>query len=59
MHDVQEHINIVKKQYSGIAEDALIAYLLDTTNLCQYEIYKEIDSIEHNYWWASHPKLNK
>jgi hypothetical protein len=31
-YGIKERINIAKKQYSGIAEDALIAYLLDTTN---------------------------
>ena len=103
-HDVKEHINIAKKQYSGIAEDALIAFLLDKSNstydrsqvaiwtlgqirskkalpvlyelyendpkgktckgkhgsvLCQYEIHKAIECIENNYWWVSHPGLNK
>jgi hypothetical protein len=27
--------------------------------LCQYELHKSIDCIEHNYWWVSHPGLNK
>jgi hypothetical protein len=31
-HDVKEHINIAKRKYPGEAEDALIAYLLDTSN---------------------------
>ena len=31
-HGIKERINIAKKQYSGIAEDVLIAYLSDTTN---------------------------
>jgi hypothetical protein len=31
-HGIKERINIAKKQYSGIAEDALIAYLSDTTH---------------------------
>jgi hypothetical protein len=31
-HGIKERINIAKKQYSGIAEDALITYLLDTTH---------------------------
>lgn len=30
--DVQNNINVVKERYPGKAEDALIAYLLDTTN---------------------------
>lgn len=30
--DVQKNIAIAKKNYPGIAEDALIAYLQDTTN---------------------------
>lgn len=30
--DVKKNINIAKQKYSGTAEDALIAYLLDTTN---------------------------
>jgi hypothetical protein len=29
-HSIQDRIDIAKKQYSGIAEDALIAYLSDT-----------------------------
>jgi hypothetical protein len=103
-HDVKDHISIAKKQYPGIAEDALIAYLQDEKNstsdrsnvaiwtlgqihskkalpvlyklykndpegktckgrhgyiLCQREINKAIESIEHNYWWVSHPGLNK
>ena len=31
-HDIKERISIAKQQYSGIAEDALIAYLSDTTH---------------------------
>jgi hypothetical protein len=31
-HDIKERISIAKQQYSGTAEDALIAYLLDTTH---------------------------
>jgi hypothetical protein len=31
-HGVRERISIAKQQYSGKAEDALIAYLLDTTH---------------------------
>jgi hypothetical protein len=31
-HDIQKRIDIAKKQYSGKAEDALIAYLSDTTH---------------------------
>lgn len=31
-HGVKERINIAKQQYSGTAEDALIAYLSDTTH---------------------------
>jgi hypothetical protein len=31
-HDVQKNINLAKLKYSGTAEDALIAYLLDETN---------------------------
>ncbi len=31
-HDIKERINIAKHQYSGIAEDALIAYLSDSTH---------------------------
>jgi predicted type IV restriction endonuclease len=31
-HDIKENISTVKKQYPGKAEDALIAYLSDTTN---------------------------
>jgi hypothetical protein len=31
-HGIKERISIAKQQYSGIAEDALIAYLSDTTN---------------------------
>jgi hypothetical protein len=31
-HSVKENISIAKKQYPGKAEDALIAYLLDTNN---------------------------
>lgn len=31
-HDVKEHINIAKRKYQGEAEDALIDYLLDTSN---------------------------
>ncbi len=31
-HEIKENINIAKKQYPGKAEDALIAYLSDTTN---------------------------
>lgn len=31
-HDLKEHITITKAKYSGTAEDALIAYLSDTTN---------------------------
>jgi hypothetical protein len=103
-HGIRERINIAKMQYSGIAEDALIAYLLDTKHspsdrsdvaiwtlgqiqskkalpilygfykndpegktcrghhnsvLCQYEIYKAIKCIEHDYWWVSRPGLNK
>jgi hypothetical protein len=34
-HGIKERINIAEKQYSGVAEDALIAYLLDTTNSSQ------------------------
>jgi hypothetical protein len=34
-HGIKERINIAKQQYSGIAEDALIAYLSDTTNTPQ------------------------
>jgi hypothetical protein len=34
-HEVKENINIAKKQHPGIAEDALIAYLLDTNNSTQ------------------------
>jgi len=34
-HDIKEYINIAKLQYSGIAEDALIAYLSDTTHTPQ------------------------
>lgn len=30
--DVKKNINIAQEKYSGNAEDALIAYLLDTTN---------------------------
>jgi hypothetical protein len=30
--DVKKNIDIAKQKYSGTAEDALIAYLLDTTN---------------------------
>jgi hypothetical protein len=30
--DVKKNISIAKEKYSGNAEDALIAYLLDTTN---------------------------
>ncbi len=30
--DVQKNISIAKEKYPGKAEDALIAYLLDTTN---------------------------
>jgi hypothetical protein len=30
--DVRKNINIAKQKYSGTVEDALIAYLLDTTN---------------------------
>ncbi len=30
--DVKKNIAIAKEKYSGTAEDALIAYLLDTTN---------------------------
>jgi hypothetical protein len=31
-HGVKERINVAKQQYSGTAEDALIAYLSDTTH---------------------------
>ena len=31
-HGIKERISIAKQQYSGTAEDALIAYLLDTTH---------------------------
>lgn len=31
-HSIKENITIAEKQYSGNAEDALIAYLNDTTN---------------------------
>jgi len=31
-HGVKERINIAQEKYQGTAEDALIAYLLDTTN---------------------------
>jgi len=31
-HDIKERIKIAEKQYQGKAEDALIAYLSDTTN---------------------------
>lgn len=31
-HSIKENINLVKKQYTGIAEDALIAFLSDTAN---------------------------
>ena len=103
-HGIKERIIIAKQQYSGIAEDALIAYLEDTTHtprdrsdvaiwtlgqirsrkalpvlkglykndpegktckyhhdtvLCQYEIHKAIECIEHNYWYVSRPGLNK
>jgi hypothetical protein len=30
--EIKERINVAKKEYSGIAEDALIAYLSDTTH---------------------------
>jgi len=33
--DVKKNINIAKEKYRGNAEDALIAYLLDSTNLAQ------------------------
>ena len=31
-HDIKERISIAQQQYPGTAEDALIAYLIDTTN---------------------------
>lgn len=31
-HDIKERINVAKQQYSGTAEEALIAYLSDTTH---------------------------
>ena len=31
-HDVKEHIIIAQKRYPGTAEDALISFLVDTTN---------------------------
>jgi hypothetical protein len=31
-HGIKERISIAKQQYSGLAEDALIAYLSDTTH---------------------------
>ena len=31
-HDIKERISIAKQQYSGTSEDALIAYLSDTTH---------------------------
>ena len=31
-HDVKEHISIAQKRYPGTAEDALISFLVDTTN---------------------------
>jgi hypothetical protein len=34
-HGINERISIAKQQYSGIAEDALIAYLQDTTHTPQ------------------------
>jgi hypothetical protein len=34
-HGINERINIAKQQYSGIAEDALIAFLSDTTHTPQ------------------------
>jgi hypothetical protein len=103
-HDIKENIRVAKMQYSGIAEEALVAYLSDKNHspddrsnvaiwtlgqirskkalpilqelykndpegktcygrhsfvLCQYEIHKAIECIEHNYWWVSRPGLNK
>lgn len=103
-HDAKERVNMAKKQYSGKAEDALIAYLSDSTHspgdrsdvaiwtlgqirskkalpilyklykndpegmtcngkhgsvLCQRGIHNAFECIEHNYWWVSHPGLNK
>jgi hypothetical protein len=34
-HGIKERIHIAKQQYSGIAEDALIAYLSDTNQSTQ------------------------
>lgn len=31
-HDIKERISIAQQRYPGTAEDALIAYLVDTTN---------------------------
>jgi hypothetical protein len=31
-HDIKERISIAQQRYAGTAEDALIAYLVDTTN---------------------------